>query len=116
MTAGVVDDNANFAEYLAIRARTQVANRALDIRERYLLQVRDVRGRAVADAEVLVRSPQRQAAWARTDRAGKVWLDPDAFDAQGARVYEVTARRSGLESRGYLQRGQKSGERPVIPS
>ncbi|GHC68156.1 hypothetical protein GCM10007320_00160 [Pseudorhodoferax aquiterrae] len=108
VTAGVVDDNADFAEYLAFRARTQVAHRALDIRERYLLQVRDGRGRAVADAEVLVRSPQGQAAWARTDRAGKVWLHPDAFDAQGARVYEVTARRGGLESRGYLQRGQKS--------
>lgn len=108
VTAGVVDDNADFAEYLAFRARTQVAHRALDIRERYLLQVRDGQGRAVADAEVLVRSPQGQAAWARTDRAGKVWLHPDAFDAQGARVYEVAARRNGVESRGYLQRGQKS--------
>lgn len=108
VTAGVVDDNADFAEYLAFRARTQVAHRALDIRERYLLQVRDGQGRAVADAEVLVRSPQGQAAWARTDSAGKVWLHPDAFDAQHARVYEVTARRNGVESRGYLQRGRKS--------
>ncbi|CAN7757890.1 VWA domain-containing protein [Pseudorhodoferax sp. LjRoot39] len=108
VTAGVVDDNADFAEYLAFRARTQVAHRALDIRERYLLQVRDGLGRAVADAEVLVRSPQGQAAWARTDSAGKVWLHPDAFDARQARVYEVTARRNGVESRGYLQRGQKS--------
>jgi Mg-chelatase subunit ChlD len=108
VTAGVVDDNADFAEYLAFRTRTQVAHRALDIRERYLLQVRDGQGRAVADAEVLVRSPQGQAAWARTDSAGKVWLHPDAFDARQARVYEVTARRNGVESRGYLQRGQKS--------
>ena len=108
VTAGVVDDNADFAEYLAFRARTQVAHRALDIRERYLLQVRDGQGRAVADAEVLVRSPQGQAAWARTDTAGKLWLHPDAFDARHAHVYEVTARRNGVESRGYLQRGQKS--------
>ncbi|WP_326541027.1 vWA domain-containing protein [Pseudorhodoferax sp.] len=108
VTAGVVDDNADFAEYLAFRARTQVAHRDRDIRERYLLQVRDGRGRPVADAEVLVRSPQGRAAWARTDSAGKLWLHPDAFDAQRARVYEVTARRNGVESRGYLQRGQKS--------
>lgn len=108
VTAGVVDDNADFAEYLAFRARTQVVHRAVDIRERYLLQVRDGQGRAVADAEVLVRSPQGQAAWARTDSAGKVWLHLDAFDAQHARVYEVTARRGGVESRGYLQRGRKS--------
>lgn len=108
VTAGVVDDNADFAEYLAFRARTPVAHRALDIRERYLLQLRDGQGRAVADAEVLVRSPQGQAAWARTDSAGKVWLHPDAFDARQSRVYEVTARRHGVESRGYLQRGRKS--------
>ncbi|MBK9440564.1 MAG: hypothetical protein IPN53_04300 [Comamonadaceae bacterium] len=47
-----MDDNANFAEYLAYRQRTQVAHRTLDIAERYLLQVRDSAGRSVPDAEV----------------------------------------------------------------
>lgn len=108
VTAGVVNDNASFAEYLAFRDRTQVPHRARDIRERSLLQVRDAQGRGVADAEVLVRSPQGQAAWARTDAAGQVWLHPDAFDTQRSRVYEVTVRQHGLQARGYLQRGQKS--------
>ncbi|KQP21756.1 VWA domain-containing protein [Pseudorhodoferax sp. Leaf267] len=108
VTAGVVDDNAGFAEYMAFRERTQVPHRARDIRERALLQVRDAQGRGVADAEVLVRSPQGQAAWARTDAAGQVWLHPDAFDTQHARVYEVTVRQHGQQARGYLQRGQKS--------
>ena len=108
VTAGVVNDNAGFAEYLAFRERTQVPHRARDIRERSLLQVRDAHGRGVADAEVLVRSPQGQAAWARTDTAGQVWLHPDAFDTQRSRVYEVTVRQHGQQARGYLQRGQKS--------
>jgi Mg-chelatase subunit ChlD len=108
VTAGVVNDNAGFAEYLAFRDRTQVPHRARDIRERSLLQVRDAQGRGVADAEVLVRSPQGRAAWARTDAAGQVWLHPDAFDTQRSRVYEVTVRQHGLQARGYLQRGQKS--------
>ncbi len=108
VTAGVVNDNADFAEYLAFRQRTQVHHRSRDVRERYLLQVRDAHGRGVADAEVLVRSPQGQAAWARTDTAGNVWLHPDAFDAHHAQVYEVTARQQGQQARAYLQRGQKS--------
>ena len=37
VTAGMVDDNADFAEYLRFRDRTQVAHRARDVRERYLL-------------------------------------------------------------------------------
>ena len=112
VTAGVVDDNAGFAEYLAYRQRTQVAHRPLDIAERYLLQVRDAAGRSVADAEVRVQSPGGQAMWARTDAGGQVWLSPDAFDASRASIYQVSVRKPGrwgtTQATAYLQRGQQS--------
>lgn len=108
VTAGVVDDNADFSSYLTFRNRTRVEHRPRDIRERYLLQVRDGRGRGVADAEVAVQAPNGQAMWARTDTAGRAWLHPNAFDPSGSPSYEVLVRKNGLLTAGTLQRGQKS--------
>ena len=108
VTAGVVDDNADFSAYLQFRNRTRVEHRPRDIRERYLLQVRDGRGRGVADAEVAVQAPSGQAMWARTDTAGRAWLHPNAFDSSGSPYYEVLVRKNGLMTAGSLQRGQKS--------
>jgi len=108
VTASMVDDNANFAEYLAFRERTQVAHRPRDVAERTLLEVRDAQGRAVPDAEVAVQSAQGHAMWARTDAAGKVWLHPNAFDPAHASVYDVTVRQGGRQAHAVLQRGQKS--------
>ncbi len=112
VTAGVVDDNANFGEYLAFRQRTQVQHRARDIAERYLLQVKDRNGRSVPDAEVRVQSPSGQAMWARTDAAGQVWVSPNAFDTSRANTYQVSVRKPGpsgmAQATAFLQRGQKS--------
>ena len=108
VTAGVVDDNGDFAAYLAFRTRTHVTHRSRDVRERYLLEVKDRRGRGVADAEVAVRAASGHAMWARTDAAGRAWLHPDAFDpAQSAR-YEVSVRKAGRSAYAQLERGQKS--------
>lgn len=114
VTVGMVDDNADFGEYLAYRARTQVAHQELDISERYLLQVRDARGRSVADAEVAVRSPGGYAMWARTDTAGRIWLHPNAFDPHKSGIYEITVRKAGKQSQAYLQRGQKQAVEVVL--
>jgi Mg-chelatase subunit ChlD len=109
VTAGMVDDNANFGEYLAFRARNaQLVHRERDVRERYLLEVKDAAGHGVADAEIAVRSPQGQAMWARSDTAGHVWLHPDAFDPAHSQSYQVTARKAGRQSTAMLTRGQKS--------
>lgn len=108
VTAGMVDDNASFAEYLAFRDRTQVAHRPMDVRERVLLQVRDPRGRAVPDAEVVVRATRGAAMWARTDAAGRAWLSPDTFDGDRGRFYEVTVRQGHARSSAVFQRGQQS--------
>lgn len=108
VTAGMVDDNADFAEYLAFRARTEVPHRARDVRERYLLEVKDRAGRGVPDAEVELRSAGGSALRARTDTAGRVWLHPDAFDAARSALYEVSVRHAGRTGLAVLQRGQKS--------
>ena len=108
VTAGMVDDNADFNEYLAFRARTQVQHRERDVRERYLLDVKDASGHGVPDAEVAVRSANGAAMWARTDTAGRAWLHPNAFDPGNASNYEVTARKNGRNATATLTRGQKS--------
>jgi len=112
VTAGVVDDNANFGDYLAFRSRTQVTHRPRDVTERYLLQVRDPAGRSVPDAEVRVQSPNGSAMWARTDAGGQVWVSPNAFDASHASTYQVSVRKPSRQgtatATGFLQRGQKS--------
>ncbi|MBU1358388.1 MAG: VWA domain-containing protein [Gammaproteobacteria bacterium] len=108
VTAGMVDDNADFTSYLQFRQRTQVAHRERYITERYLLQVRDARGAAVPDAEVAVQAANGAAMWARTDAGGRAWLHPNAFDRSGSRMYEVAVRKNGQQGRTFLRRGQKS--------
>lgn len=116
VTAGMVDDNANFSEYLAFRERTRVTHRPRDISERYLLEVRDARGYGVADAEVAVQSARGYAMWARTDAAGKAWLHPNAFDPSRAAVYEVAVRKDGRQASTVFRRGQKSAVEMVLDS
>lgn len=108
VTVGMVDDNADFGSYLSFRARTRVDHRPRDVRERYLLEVKDGRGRGVADAEVAVQSPSGDAMWARTDAGGRVWLHPDGFDRSRSGTYDIAVRKDGREAWGRLTRGQKS--------
>lgn len=108
VTAGVVDDNADFDAYLAFRDRTQVAHRPRDVRERYLLEVKDPAGRPVGDAEVALQSPAGYAMWARTDAGGRAWLHPDAFDPERSPHYAVAVRKDGRAASAQLTRGQQS--------
>jgi Mg-chelatase subunit ChlD len=108
VTAGVVDDNADFSAYLAFRDRSSVEHRPRDIRERHLLEVKDRRGRAVGDAEVAVQGASGFVMWARTDTGGRAWLHPDAFDPLRSSHYEVAVRKDGRHGIGHLARGQKS--------
>ena len=113
VTAGVVDDNADFGEYLAYRQRnTGQPVRERDISERYLLEVTDADGRPVHDAEVAVQRPgvTEPVMWARTDTAGRVWLHPRAFIApsfdNADRVLGVAVRKGATQARATLLRGQ----------
>ena len=114
VTAGMVDDNADFNEYLNFRGRTQVTHRDRDISMRYLLQVRDARGTVVPDAEVAVQAPSGATMWARTDAGGRAWLHPNAFDTSQSQMYEVTVRKNGRQSTAFLQRGQKNAVDVVL--
>ena len=114
VTAGMVDDNADFTSYLAFRNRTRVEHRARDVRERYLLEVKDARGRGVADAEVAVQAASGHAMWARTDAAGRAWLHPNAFDPSRSSHYAVAVRKDGRQSWAQLTRGQKSSVEVVL--
>jgi Mg-chelatase subunit ChlD len=108
VTAGVVDDNADFSAYLSYRDRTRVDHRHRDVRERHLLEVKDRRGRPVGDAEVAVLAASGYAMWARTDAGGRAWLHPDAFDPVRSASYEVVVRQDGRQASTRFSRGQKS--------
>ncbi|MBS0443681.1 MAG: VWA domain-containing protein [Proteobacteria bacterium] len=113
VTAGMVDDNADFGEYLAYRQRNAgLPVRERDIAERYLLEVTDAAGRPVHDAEVAVQRAGRAepVMWARTDTAGHVWLHPRAFLAPGVddRALGIAVRKGSAWSRATLQRGERA--------
>lgn len=112
VTAGMVDDNADFGEYLAYRQRNAgLPVRDRDVAERYLLEVTDAAGRPVHDAEVAVQRAGRHepVAWARTDTAGRVWLHPRAFLAPGLddRALGVAVRKGSAWARTTLVRGEQ---------
>ncbi|TAL13987.1 MAG: VWA domain-containing protein [Aquabacterium sp.] len=116
VTAGMVDDNADFGAYLAYRERNaQLPVRARDVSERYLLQVQDATGRPVPDAEVALQpgggwNPGGQQQWmVRTDAAGRAWLHPRAvFGGAGQpEVLQVQARKDGATGATLLRRGQR---------
>ncbi len=112
VSAGVVDDNADFGSFLAFHKRhAGLSNRSRDVSERYLLSVQDSAGRPVPDAEVQVLADARgKSLWARTDAGGQVWLHPRVAELN-QRLLEVQVRKSTgdgmLSGTAVLQRGQR---------
>lgn len=119
VTAGMVDDNADFAAYLDFRARhPHPLLRNRDIAERYRVVVRDRTGRPVPDAELALtwRGAEEALRWARTDGAGHAWLQPHALlsphQARSVERLQVLARQGdGAVARATLSRGQSS---PIV--
>ena len=112
VTAGVVDDNADFGEYLLYRQRRSgLTVRDRDIRERYRLSVQDAAGRPVPDAVVSVwAGSQQQALWARTDAGGQVWLHPRVAGIGDGPLEVRVSKSTGdgeLRSSALLRRGQR---------
>jgi Mg-chelatase subunit ChlD len=117
VTAGMVDDNANFGEFRAYRERSLASGRLVvrdrDVSERQLLEVTDPAGRPVHDAEVAIqRAGQMQPVlWARTDAAGRVWLHPRVFlpaDAAQENRFGVAVRKGHTMARTVWSRGQSA--------
>jgi hypothetical protein len=120
VTAGVVDDNADFAAYLAYRERSaHLPLRRRDVHERYRVDVRDAADRPVPDAELALawagdgREPASSVPWARSDAGGSAWLHPRAVlpPQVAGHALEVQVRVAGngapLIARATLQRSQK---------
>jgi len=107
VTAGVVDDNADFGAFGEfLRRHAQVPQRPWHIDQRVRLDVRDARGRPVPDARVEVFSRGvPQALVARTDARGLAWLMPQA-DVAGA-VFEVRVSHGRSAQTVRWQRGQR---------
>ncbi|MCW4456546.1 VWA domain-containing protein [Flavobacterium sp. MXW15] len=117
VTAGVVDDNADFGGFLQFLQRhPQTRGLGRDISLRQRLQVRDAQGRGVPDAEVVLSAANGARLWARTDAAGQVWLYPNAFDDQDSARYRVDVRRDGRQVQASLRRGQKNALEVVLPA
>lgn len=112
VTAGVIDDNADFGEYLAFQRRhASVAARQRDASERYRLSVHDAQGRPVPDAQVSLHAGGRALPlWARTDAGGQVWLHPGVAGVD-ERVVEVQVRKATAQGEllgtALLRRGQR---------
>ncbi len=111
VSAGVVDDNADFGSYLAYRGRsTHLPVRHRDVQERYLLSVHDAAGRPVPDAQVSLHAGGRSLPlWARTDSGGQVWLHPAVMQDGAPALIEVQVRKGGVSGRALLRRGQRDG-------
>ena len=79
VTAGVVDDNEDWNDYLSYldRHRTEWANK-VDVHDRYPIQVRDALAHPVFDAAVKVYDGDALVFEGRTDTAGEVFFHPNA--------------------------------------
>ncbi len=117
VTAGVVDDNADFSGFRQFLQRHEEANTlGRDVSVRQRLQVVDAQGRPVPDAEVAVTARNGARMWARTDAGGQVWLHPNAFDDRDSDSYQVQVRRAGQTVTSVLQRSQKNVLRVTVPN
>jgi Mg-chelatase subunit ChlD len=110
VTAGVVDDNADFGAWRDfLRRHAQVPQRPWDVEQRVRLDVRDAAGRPVPDARVEVFSRGvPQPLGARTDSHGRAWLMPQA-DVLGSMLdVRVSHGRYGRDGQTVRwQRGQR---------
>lgn len=115
VTAGVVDDNADFNGFRQFLQRHEEANSlGRDVSVRQRLQVVDAQGRPVPDAKVAMTARNGARMWARTDAGGQVWLHPNAFDDRDSDSYQVQVRRAGQTVTSVLQRGQKNVLRVAV--
>ncbi|WP_313317845.1 VWA domain-containing protein [Stenotrophomonas sp.] len=115
VTAGVVDDNADFAAFRQfLQGHAEAGQMGRDVSVRHRLQVVDAQGRPVPDAEVAVTATNGARMWTRTDAGGQVWVHPNAFDDRDSDSYQVQVRRAGRTVTAALQRGQKNALQVVV--
>ena len=111
VTAGVVDDNEDWVDYLEYRRRSRVRNvRDRDVSERYVIVVQDENGLPVHDAEVTVYSGDDEIFAARSDAGGQVLFHPLALENRGfwtrsrTREFQVAAQKGYVAERDTFDR------------
>jgi len=103
VTAGVVDDNEDWADYLEYRRRTRVRNiRDRDVSERYVIIVQDENDLPVHDAEVTVYVGDDEIFTARSDAGGQVLFHPLALENRGFWTRNRTREFAVAAQKGYV--------------
>ena len=112
VTAGVVDDNQQWSEYLNYRDRHQglrVNDR--DITERYIVRVVDAAQQPVHDAVVQIYAGQQLFIEGRTDAGGQLLFHPRALDPQGqwgqVSNFTLVARKGQVTATASFARGRE---------
>ncbi len=106
LTAGTVDDNASYPDYLKYIAGAQQYNAAnADLSERYFVQVADGSQRPVADAQVSISDGQQAIFSGRTTSDGRIAFFPRVFGSQ-QQSFTVQVNRDGASSVGEIVRGK----------
>ena len=106
VTAGVTDDNANWLDYLAYLDRNWHSNViAMDVSERYIIQVVDEVGHGVHDATVEIYSGETSFFSGRTDTSGRLFFHPLALTADYQHQWRQFAQRAEVRvvaSKGFV--------------
>lgn len=112
VTAGVVDDNELWEEYLQYRDRRShnILVKERDVTERYLIFVQDENHLPVHDAQVAVYIDEAEVFTGRTDAGGRVLFHPLAldrmnnWDRKGSREFQVVAQKEWVAQRQSFRR------------
>jgi hypothetical protein len=107
--AGEIDDNDRFEDYLRYLDSYQgPPAQALDVRERYLIAVRDDQQRPLLDAHVRIYEDQRQVFEGRTYAGGKMlFLASGASISANTTQLRVLAEQGNSRAEAVISRGTR---------
>ena len=107
VTAGVVDDNDTWADYLEYRRRSPARNvRDRDVSERYIIFVQDENNLPIHDAQVTVYVDNTAIFEARSDAGGRVLFHPLALDLRNAQNFSLNQSFKVRAQKGYVAKYQ----------
>ncbi len=114
LTAGEVDDNERFDEYLRFRQEYRGPHvNDVDVSERYKIRVLDKNNRPISDAMVWVSTEYDTVFEGRTYADGRTQFFPKAFSRTGSvRVFRLYVEKDGVSQ--YLDVDRYEGDEWVI--
>lgn len=97
LTAGEIDDNERFAQYLAyVQGYYGPPVFGMDVSERHIISLRDSQGLPVLDAHVTAFADGQIVFEGRTTAAGQVLVHPRALGLSGAASVAVRVEKGGV--------------------